>query len=77
MVKKSIAFIEPELPDDEPLLSSPKNAASTGSKNGAKKAPDAVKGPKAEKGSKVEKGSKAVTKPDPVTVPEPEKTPET
>ncbi len=55
---------DPELPDDEPLLSSPDNPLQAGPKNGAKNEPDAVKAPKTEKESKVEKGSKAETKPE-------------
>ena len=45
---------DPEIPDEEPLLSSPENALDAGPKTGAKKESDAAKGPKTEKGSKAE-----------------------
>ncbi len=48
---------DPEIPDEEPLLSSPENALEAGPKPDAKKESDAAKDSKTEKGSKAEKDS--------------------
>lgn len=48
---------DPEIPDEEPLLSSPENARETGPKIGAGKESDAAKDSKTEKGSKAENES--------------------
>jgi hypothetical protein len=48
---------DPEIPDEEPLLSSPENALEAGPKPDAKKESDAAKDSKTEKGSKAENES--------------------